>query len=85
MPVVSAQSWPWSPRGEVQSVWPQPYDGEWNAHDKDRLENTLRKMVCTDKTITLEEAQHDISTDWIAAYKKYIGERKPFAGVKHCN
>lgn len=69
----------------ADNLWPQPYDGDWNAHDKDRLENTLRKMMCVDKTITLEEAQHDISTDWIAAYKKYIGERMPFAGVKHCN
>ena len=63
---------------------PKPYDGDWNAHDKDRLENEFKKMVCVDKTITLEEAQCEISTEWIAAYKEYIGECNPFAEVKHC-
>jgi len=28
-------------------------------------------MVC-DGTMTLEEAQHAVSTNWIAAYKKYV-------------
>ena len=68
----------------IDNLWPQPYDGDWSAHDKDRLENKLRKMVCVDKTITLEDAQHEISTDWIAAYKKYIGELRPFKAVVHC-
>src|SRR6266568_4974990 len=25
------------------NLWPQPYDGNWNAHDKDRLEARLHK------------------------------------------
>ena len=66
------------------NLWPQPYDGDWNAHDKDRLENLFRKMVCVDKTISLQEAQQEISTDWISAYKKYIGALHPFNGVAHC-
>ena len=69
----------------VDNLWPQPYDGDWNAHDKDRLENTLHKMVCTEKSISLHDAQQEISTDWITAYKKYIGARTPFKPVKHCN
>lgn len=68
----------------VDNLWPQPYDGDWNAHDKDRLENTLHKLVCVDKSITLREAQEVISKDWIAAYKKYVGETTPFKPVKHC-
>ena len=36
------------------NLWPQPYDGEWNAHDKDRLENKLHHIVCKKKTITLK-------------------------------
>jgi len=58
------------------NLWPQPYDGNWNAHDKDRLEARLHKLVCTDKTLTLKEAQQAIKADWVAAYKKYVGDRK---------
>jgi hypothetical protein len=36
------------------NLWPQPYDGDWNAHDKDRLENKLHQMVCVDKSVTLK-------------------------------
>ena len=42
------------------------------AHTKDRLENRLHKLVCSG-TITLGEAQHEISTNWIAAYRGRIG------------
>ena len=66
------------------NLWPQPYDGDWNAHDKDRLENKLHAMVCKDKSISLEDAQKEISTDWIVAYKKYVGEKKQFNGQPHC-
>jgi hypothetical protein len=55
------------------NLWPQPYSGTvWNAHVKDKLENRLHALVCAG-TISLEEAQHAIATDWIAAYKHYIG------------
>jgi S1/P1 Nuclease len=66
------------------NLWPQPYDGDWNAHDKDRLENKLKQMVCKEKTLALEQAQREISTDWVSAYVKYVGERKPFKPVTHC-
>jgi hypothetical protein len=35
-------------------------------------------MVCKDKSITLKEAQKEIATDWIAAYKKYIGALRAY-------
>jgi hypothetical protein len=58
---------------DVKNLWPQPYSGTpWNAHVKDKLENKLHALVCAG-TITLSDAQTAISTDWIAAYKKYIG------------
>jgi hypothetical protein len=57
---------------DLKNLWPQTYSGTWNAHIKDRLENVLHTQVCSGK-VTLAKAQHDISTDWIAAYKKYIG------------
>jgi hypothetical protein len=39
------------------------------AHEKDWLENQLHKLVCN-KTITLEQAQEEIKTDWYASYLK---------------
>jgi hypothetical protein len=58
---------------DLKNLWPQPYDEsrEWNACEKDALENRLHKLVCTDK-IPLAEAQHEIATDWIASYKKHF-------------
>ena len=41
-------------------------------HVKDRLENKLHSMVCKGE-IDLKTAQREIATDWIAAYKKYVG------------
>lgn len=58
---------------DIKNIWPQAYEGNWNAHMKDKLENKLHEMVC-DGDITIEEAQEAISKDWIEAYRKYIGE-----------
>lgn len=58
----------------VKNLWPQSYDSpQWNAHVKDKLENFLHKEVCAG-TMPLEQAQKEISEDWIAAYKKHLGE-----------
>lgn len=57
---------------DVANLWPEPYDGTpWNAHSKDKLENRLHALVCAG-TISLADAQHDIATDWISAYQKYV-------------
>ncbi len=60
---------------DPKNLWPQPWDGEWGAHKKDVIETRLKRLVCTG-AITLKEAQTTISTDWIAAYKKYIIVKK---------
>ena len=57
---------------DVSNLWPEPYDGPWNAHIKDKLENRLHKLVC-DGSISLPEAQRLEATDWIAAYKRFVG------------
>jgi hypothetical protein len=57
----------------IKNLWPQPYSAHWNAHVKDKLEERLHDLVCSRK-LDLGTAQHDIAVDWIAAYKKYIGE-----------
>jgi hypothetical protein len=56
------------------NLWPEPWFGDWNAGVKDKLENRLHALVCSGE-ISLREAQKAIASDWIAAYKKYIGEK----------
>ncbi|MGH2478044.1 MAG: HNH endonuclease [Ktedonobacteraceae bacterium] len=56
---------------DANNLWVEPYEGEWGAHTKDRLESKLHEMVCAGK-ISLKEAQHDIASDWIAAYHRYV-------------
>jgi hypothetical protein len=56
----------------VANLWPQPYRGTWGAHVKDKLENKLHKLVCAG-TLSLEDAQDEIATDWVASYKRHIG------------
>jgi hypothetical protein len=57
----------------IHNLWPQPYSVRWNAIVKDKLEQRLHELVCGRK-LDLATAQHDIAVDWIAAYKKYVGE-----------
>ena len=64
----------------IKNLWPQSYKTQpWNAHVKDALENELHAEVC-DGRLDLATAQHDIATDWIAAYKKYFHTSGPLSG-----
>jgi hypothetical protein len=56
----------------IKNLWPESYRTVWNAHVKDRLEDRLHALVVSRK-LDLETAQREIATDWITAYKKYIG------------
>jgi len=55
------------------NLWPEPKKSEWNAIKKDKLEFKLYKMVCYGQ-VPLDEARNAMATDWINAYKKYVGE-----------
>jgi len=62
---------------DIRNLWPEPYqDTVWNAHVKDQLEDRLHEMVCRGD-VDLATAQRDISTDWIAAYRKYFHADRP--------
>lgn len=64
---------------DIRNLWPEPYRARlWNAHVKDALEERLHEMVCKGQ-VDLVTAQHDIATDWIAAYKKYFHTNKPLS------
>ena len=56
---------------DVSNLWPQPYQGQWNAHIKDKEENELHHRVCAG-TIPLAQAQKEIAFDWLQAYHKYV-------------
>ena len=56
----------------LKNLWPQPLAGEWTSQMKNRLERRLRKLVCSG-ALDLKTAQQEIATDWIGAYKKYLG------------
>jgi hypothetical protein len=62
---------------DIRNLWPEPYqETVWNAHVKDQLEDRLHRMVCHGD-LDLATAQRDISTDWIAAYRKYFHADRP--------
>jgi hypothetical protein len=56
---------------DISNLMIQPYVGSCNAADKDKLENRLHKLLCTDK-ITVAGAQELIYNYWEAGYKFYI-------------
>jgi hypothetical protein len=56
---------------DPRNLWPEPRRSQWNAKEKDRLENLLHREVC-DGEIPLTTAQAEIAHDWISADRKYI-------------
>jgi hypothetical protein len=56
---------------DITNLWPQPYNGAWNAHMKDALENKLHSLVCSGH-LTMSQAQTLITSDWERVYKTYV-------------
>ena len=65
---------------DIRNLWPHSYSAVWNARVKDDLEDHLRDMVCSGD-LDLSQAQRDIATDWIAAYKKYFHTDQPLSNA----
>ncbi|MDB5448749.1 MAG: hypothetical protein JWQ97_4066 [Phenylobacterium sp.] len=63
------------------NLWPEPWAGPWGAHRKDAYETFLKRAVCRGE-ITLERAQSEIRTDWIAGYLHHP-EQLPGVGAPH--
>jgi hypothetical protein len=58
---------------DIHNLWPEPATSAgWNAHLKDALEERLHQLVCAGK-LDLPTAQRAIASNWIAAYKTYLG------------
>jgi len=58
---------------DPKNIWPQVLITKWSARRKDYLEEVLHDKVCKGE-VTLQDAQEQIRTNWIDAYKKYIGD-----------
>lgn len=56
----------------IRNLWVEPYDVVWNAKVKDRIENRLHELVCNHQ-LSLQDAQRAIGSDWVAAYRQYLG------------
>lgn len=56
----------------ITNLWPEPYAGRWGARTKDVLENKMHDLVCSG-SLSLARAQHMEATNWVAAYRKYVG------------
>ena len=57
----------------VRNLYPESYKTQpLNAHTKDKLENKLHALACSGQ-ISMTEAQQAISSNWTAAYVKYLG------------
>lgn len=52
----------------ISNLWPEAAEPKPGFHEKDILENQLHKKVC-DGQISLEQAQMEISTDWLKVYQ----------------
>lgn len=55
---------------DEKNLWPEPWDGDFGAHEKDVLENQLHRMVCTHK-MSLKDAQRAFADNWIESYQRY--------------
>jgi hypothetical protein len=58
---------------ELSNLWPEPFFGTWNAYLKDDLEIWLHDQVCAG-AMSLRDAQEQIASNWIAAYKRAFGD-----------
>jgi hypothetical protein len=63
----------------IKNLWPESFrTAPWNAYVKDALENRLHNEVCAGQ-LSLDSAQKEIATDWIAAYKTHFHRNAPLA------
>jgi hypothetical protein len=66
---------------DPKNLWPQPYKPAPGAKEKNWVEDYLHRQVCAG-AMTLQDAQHAITTDWYAVYvaKHQKAKGSPVAG-----
>lgn len=53
---------------DIANLWPEVANPTPGFHEKDQVENYIHKQVCSG-VITLEQAQKDISNNWLVIYE----------------
>jgi hypothetical protein len=56
---------------DPKNLWPEPWDGNFGAKAKDRLENELHTQVCSGN-LELKIAQNAIASNWYQAFQIYV-------------
>ncbi|MGA7800301.1 MAG: hypothetical protein WCC36_05780 [Gammaproteobacteria bacterium] len=56
---------------DPRNLWPEPRYGRWNARRKDRLENTIHRLVCSGR-LNLRQGQAIFEHNWIRSYRRYV-------------
>jgi hypothetical protein len=57
----------------IANLWPEPLAGPDGYKQKDTLENRLKRLVCAHE-LPLKTAQKAIASNWVVAYRKYMGK-----------
>ncbi len=66
---------------DPKNLWPEPWSGADGAHIKDKIENKLHSLVCSN-TMLLSTAQNLIATDWVSAYSIYVLGKGEVSGAE---
>ena len=61
---------------DLANLWPEAANPAPGFHQKDLEENRLHAKICSG-AITLAEAQHELATNWLAAYHRDVGNASP--------
>ena len=59
---------------DISNLWPQPYDPQPGARQKDVVETNLHRRVCAHE-LTVSQAQDIITHDWCAEYKNIVSQQ----------
>jgi len=54
---------------DISNLWPEPAEPRPGFHEKDKVENYLHEQVCNG-SISLQDAQIQIATNWLAVYNQ---------------
>jgi hypothetical protein len=66
---------------DPRNLWPRPHEAPdgWGSYAKDKLEGRLNALVCNG-ALPLDGARAAIATDWVAAFRQYVGPEPSTAG-----
>jgi hypothetical protein len=61
---------------DISNLWPEAASPKPGFHEKDKVENYLNSQVCSG-AISLQQAQVEIATNWLAVYQRMPGKGSP--------